>query len=227
MTIDSKRFVIRHFSMIFLSFFSFFSLSLIFDCLSTFNSTPQPRTQVFFGQEPWMVLCSNGSAVDSVFESVSRKDTHVNFAVLDCAAQLPSKKNTFQRLKLNEMVTPPVMFFSGYGKDPKQLPSKLLRNEYVFRKEITALTKLKAVKVKDTNKLYKKCLRKGRVSIFFSKDLNSHLLVYFTSIIINCLIFSCNIQLYSHSISLMIPLYNSPLVMVPKVIVHWFLQEAS
>lgn len=110
-------------------------------------------------------MCTNGSSVDPVFESVSRKDTHVNFAVLDCNAQLPSQKTTYQRLKLNPLVTQPVMFFSGFGKDPKQLPAKLLRNEYVFRKEITALTKLKAVKVKDTNKLYKKCLRKGNCAL--------------------------------------------------------------
>jgi hypothetical protein len=129
------------------------------------NPTDARLKEVFFGNEPWIVLCDDGSAVDSVFESVSRKETGVKFGVLDCAAQLPSKKTTFQRLKLNEAASKPAMFFSGYGRDPKQLPAKLLRNQYVFRKEITALTRLPAVKIKDTTKLYKKCLKNGQCAL--------------------------------------------------------------
>ena len=47
----------------------------------------------------------------------------------------------------------------------EQLPTKLLRNQYVLRKEITALTKLKAAKVKSSTELYKKCLKKGKCGL--------------------------------------------------------------
>jgi hypothetical protein len=121
--------------------------------------------EVFFGNEPWLILCTNGSSVDSVFEGTSRAHKAVKFGVLDCAAPLPSKKSTFDRLNLNTQVTPPVMFFAAYGRDPKQLSSKLLRNQYALRKELTALTKLHAATVKDSASLHRKCLKKARCAL--------------------------------------------------------------
>lgn len=100
-----------------------------------------------------------------MFEGTSRKESAVSFGVLDCSAPLPSKKNTYERLKLNTYVTGPVMFYSGYGSDPRQLSSKLLRNQYSLIREITALTKLHAAKVKDSDALYRKCLKKGGCGI--------------------------------------------------------------
>jgi len=121
---------------------------------------------VFFGREPWLVLCNDGStSVDSVFEGTSRKEKGVSFGVLDCAKQLPSKKTTLERLKLNPNVAGPVLFFAGYGRDPKQLPAKLLRDQYTLRRELTALTKMHAAKVKDSNTLYRKCLKKGKCGL--------------------------------------------------------------
>lgn len=78
---------------------------------------------VFFGRSPHLVLCTNGSSVDTVFQSASRNEKNVVFSVLDCSAKLPSGKSTFERLDLNQDVTLPIMFFTGYGRDPKQLPS--------------------------------------------------------------------------------------------------------
>lgn len=129
------------------------------------SPTEDRLKDVFFGREPWLVLCDTNGTVDSVFEAVSRRDKGVKFGVLDCAAQLPSKKSTFERLKLNQNAGNPVLFFSGFGRDPRQLPTKLLRNQYVLRKEITALTKLKAAKVKSSTELYKKCLKKGKCGL--------------------------------------------------------------
>lgn len=100
-----------------------------------------------------------------MFEGTSRKEKGVSFGVLDCAKTLPSKKTTFERLKLNSAVTGPVLFFAGYGRDPKQLPAKLLRNQYTLRREITALTKMHASKVKDSNTLFSKCLKKGKCGL--------------------------------------------------------------
>ena len=85
--------------------------------------------------------------------------------MLDCAAPLPSKKTTIERLKLNQYVSGPVMFFSGYGRDPKQLPAKILRNQYSLRKELTAVNALHAAKIKDTSSLYRKCLKKGKCGL--------------------------------------------------------------
>ena len=130
-----------------------------------FNRRSPCFVQVFFGREPWIVLCSNGESVDPVFEATSRKEKGVSFGVLDCGAQLPSKKSTFERLKLNANVPGPVLFFAGYGRDPKQLPTKLLRNQYVLRKELTALTKTHATKIKDTTQPYRKCLKKGKCGL--------------------------------------------------------------
>ena len=92
--------------------------------------------------------------------ATSRKKKDVSFGVLDCAKQLPSKKTTIQRLKLNQYVNGPLMFFSGYGRDIKQLPEKLLRNEYSLQKQLTAETAIHAAKVRDTEGLIKKCLKK-------------------------------------------------------------------
>ena len=89
--------------------------------LQVFLSPTEDRLKdVFFGREPWLVLCDTNGTVDSVFEAVSRRDKGVKFGVLDCAAQLPSKKSTFERLKLNQNAGNPVLFFSGFGRDPKQ-----------------------------------------------------------------------------------------------------------
>jgi len=39
---------------------------------------------VFFGREPWLVICNDGSSpVDSVFEGTSRREKGVSFGVLD------------------------------------------------------------------------------------------------------------------------------------------------
>jgi hypothetical protein len=63
----------------------------------------------------------------------------------------------------------PIFFYlPGYNREPKQLPSKLLRNQYVLRKEITALTKVHAAYVKETRTLKKVCLKRGNCGIFFS-----------------------------------------------------------
>jgi hypothetical protein len=123
--------------------------------------------EVFFGRDPWIVLCSNGTTVDPVFEGTSRKHQSVSFGVLDCAAPLPSKKTTYERLKLNTYVTGPVIFFSGFGNDPKQLSPKLLRNQYSLVREITALTNVHASKVKESSSLYRKCLKKGNCGVVF------------------------------------------------------------
>lgn len=121
---------------------------------------------VFFGREPWLVICNDGSSpVDSVFEGTSRREKGVSFGVLDCSKQLPSKKTTIERLKLNSNAAGPVLFFAGYGRDPKQLPAKLLRDQYTLRRELTALTKMHAAKVKDSNTLYRKCLKKEKCGL--------------------------------------------------------------
>lgn len=37
-------------------------------CAPESHSPPLASAQVFYGREPWLVICSNGSAVDGVFE---------------------------------------------------------------------------------------------------------------------------------------------------------------
>lgn len=68
-------------------------------------------------------------------------------------------------MKINQYVNKPIMFFSGYGRDVKQLPEKLLRSEYALQKQLTAETAIHAAKVRDTETLIKKCLKKTPCAI--------------------------------------------------------------
>jgi hypothetical protein len=68
---------------------------------------------VFFGRDPWLILCTNGSSIDTVFEGTSRAEKSVKFGSLDCSSQLPSKKTVFERLALNQEVSQPILFFTG------------------------------------------------------------------------------------------------------------------
>lgn len=119
--------------------------------------------EAFFGRRPWVVLCNNGtSAVDLNFEGVSRRmQKDLDFGVLDCSAQLASKKptTTLKRLKLNRKQSP-VMFYSAYGMKPMQLSPKLLKSEYELTRKLRSLGKVHAAKVKDTKQLQEACLSK-------------------------------------------------------------------
>ena len=84
------------------------------------NPSDESLKDVFFGRDPWLILCGSPSDnVDSVFEGTSRKLKGIKFGVLDCSEPLPSKKTTLERLKLSQNGGP-VLFFTGYGRDPKQ-----------------------------------------------------------------------------------------------------------
>ena len=94
----------------------------------------------------------------------------VNFGVLDCNAQLPSKKTTMQRLKLEKKK--PVMFYSAYGRKPRQLQPKLLSSEYSLVRELRALGMMHAVKVKDTMHLQEACLSRAACGLVLTTSGN-------------------------------------------------------
>uniref|UniRef100_A0A7S2BH57 Uncharacterized protein n=1 Tax=Florenciella parvula TaxID=236787 RepID=A0A7S2BH57_9STRA len=125
--------------------------------------------EVFFGRDPWVVICTN-SSVHEVFEGASTKVKDVNFGVLDCNAQLPSKKTTMQRLKLEKKK--PVMFYSAYGRKPRQLQPKLLSSEYSLVRELRALGMMHAVKVKDTMHLQEACLSRAACGLVLTTSGN-------------------------------------------------------
>ena len=133
--------------------------------------------EVFYGRQPWIILCNdNDKPVPSVFEATSRKKKDVSFGVLNCAKKLPSEKTTYERLKLNQYEKKPIMFFSGYGRDVKQLKESLLRNEYALQKQLTHETKVHAAKVRDTEGFIKKCLKKTPCALVLTgADLDSDL----------------------------------------------------
>lgn len=122
---------------------------------------------VYFGRSPWVVLCTNDTeSVHETFEAVSRTMIRdpLQFGVVDCTKPIKSGKSTLQRLKLNGKQRPTV-FFSGYGRRPKQLQPKLLASEYVLIRELKALTKLHALKLKDAKQLRDACLGKATCGV--------------------------------------------------------------
>uniref|UniRef100_A0A7S2RWB8 Uncharacterized protein n=2 Tax=Rhizochromulina marina TaxID=1034831 RepID=A0A7S2RWB8_9STRA len=91
----------------------------------------------------------------------------VSFGVLDCNAQLPSKRTTIDRLKLASHSSP-VLFFSGFGRRPHQLPSKVLSSEYSLLKELRAQTRLHAIRAKDTKLLNETCFSRTNCALFLA-----------------------------------------------------------
>ena len=103
--------------------------------------------EVFFGKDAWCVLCHNESTpFPGVFEATAtRLKDEMKFGVLDCSAKLPDSGLTiFKRWKLDVSLGAPIIFVTGGGPKPKQLPSSATRNEYEFVKQVRQAAKRSA-----------------------------------------------------------------------------------
>jgi hypothetical protein len=63
-----------------------------------------PPSQVFFGGDPWMVMCSHENmTVPAAFVTAARKASlsgDIRWAVINCGGKLPSNRTLFQRFKI-------------------------------------------------------------------------------------------------------------------------------
>ena len=83
---------------------------------------------VFFGGQPWLVLCGKGSAADAQsalphFKAASSAlSGRVNTGVLDCTAEMESGKSTFDRFDVNAQAGKPAALFFIGGQKPWKIP---------------------------------------------------------------------------------------------------------
>ena len=119
--------------------------------------------EVFFGKDAWCVLCHNESTpLPGVFEATAtRLKDEMKFGVLDCSAKLPDSGVTiFKRWKLDLSLGAPIIFVTGGGPKPKQIPSSATRVEYEFVKQLRKATKRSASPIESTHELQQMCLNK-------------------------------------------------------------------
>ena len=134
---------------------------------------------VFFGGEPWLVLCrakSDKHSSPAFFKSMSLiggegYEGRLNYGILDCDLPLPSNKTTLERFNLT--VTGDIkkalpMFYVANGQPPKMLP----HGYYATAERADALLKfvLQATKsrgwrsVKDAKGL-RNCIKKKNCAV--------------------------------------------------------------
>jgi hypothetical protein len=82
--------------------------------------------EVFFGGQPWVVLCTFGGQISGTtqdweqFKLLKKRMPSVGAGLLDCDARLPSGKTAIARFKLTRKISP-MLLLCANGKRPVQL----------------------------------------------------------------------------------------------------------
>eukprot|EP01051_Picozoa_sp_SAG22_P005690 SAG22_NODE_345_length_11911_cov_15.741217_8_plen_487_part_00 len=92
---------------------------------------PEALREVFASGEPWLVWCSDSasqkddvSAIHSVVTNAAPLlKRHATVGILDCSAELPSGKTTYEKAGLDAKLKP-VLFLSANGQKPTQIKPK-------------------------------------------------------------------------------------------------------
>ena len=162
------------------------------------SGDPEGVKDALFGGDPWVVLCSDSTfrAADSdddaagvhagakslkleeraakVFRESAERDIKlgVKYATMGCAQALPgSKKNVYDRFKLDQGKSPVVFLAAGRDK-PRQLNPALLTTRQTKQKSLSrtvrALVKRRfsLVKVATSNELKKSCAGRRACGLF-------------------------------------------------------------
>jgi len=97
------------------------------------GESDQALQEVFFGGQPWVVLCADskkalveGELRETYTAAADNMKEVVKFAAMSCNRTLPSGKTVYERLKL-DVAKSPVMFLSVGGDKPIQLLPALLK----------------------------------------------------------------------------------------------------
>lgn len=91
--------------------------------------------QVFFGGEPWMVLCANeNTTLGEGFVGASKRmsvTSNVKFGTIDCNGKLPSNKTFWQRFGQTPKTfsaAAPVGFLFANNNEPLAIPDKYIND---------------------------------------------------------------------------------------------------
>lgn len=91
--------------------------------------------QVFFGGEPWMLLCANeNTTIGEGFLGASKRmsvTSSVKFGTIDCNGKLPSNKTFWQRFGQAPKAfssSQPVGFLFANNNEPLAIPDKYIND---------------------------------------------------------------------------------------------------
>jgi len=116
--------------------------------------------RVFFTGEPWLVECTTSGAASPMVYSAESSLRSVQMGTLDCGAQLPSGKTTYERFKLSQPSYGPVLLAAANTERPQIAPRNALANEAALVTWVKGATKAKMYTPANGAQFESQCVRK-------------------------------------------------------------------
>ena len=119
--------------------------------------------QVFKSGEPWLIECVKpGKGPSPVFSDAWGSLTSgAKLATLDCNAQLPSGKSTYERFKLRQPNYGPVILVTANTERPQMVPKNVLSSGAAIAKWASSITKAKLYPLSAASQFDGQCVRKS------------------------------------------------------------------